>query len=219
MFRAGLATRSVQAEGKALDDLESVQRLFVSQVLFAVFDMPWAPIFAAAIFIFHPWLGWLAVAGGLVLVALALLNQILTRTAMADGVTSGRQAAAFAGAAQRQREAVRGMGMGRAVLGRWQALRGDALRASIGSNDKTGLITAFTRAFRLALHRGLDPPGPGAGAGGAGDRPVAYHAARAKGLGRSVAGAGNHAFGGAAHDAAASARPIGSTEPVGGTAR
>ena len=36
-----------------------------------LFDMPWTPLFIAAIFVFHPWLGCLAVGGGVVLVVLA----------------------------------------------------------------------------------------------------------------------------------------------------
>ncbi len=79
VFRAGLATRTVGNDSKALDDLEAVQRVFTSQVLFAVLDMPWTPVFAAAIFLFHPWLGTLAVCGGLVLIVLTMLNQLLTR--------------------------------------------------------------------------------------------------------------------------------------------
>lgn len=60
-------------------DLESVQRLMASPVLMALFDIPWTPIFIAAIFLFHPWLGLLATAGGLVLIALTVINQVVSR--------------------------------------------------------------------------------------------------------------------------------------------
>src|SRR6056297_1233118 len=58
-----------------LRDLETVQRFLGSPALLAFFDMPWTPIFIAAIFIFHPWLGWLAVGGGSILICMTLLNQ------------------------------------------------------------------------------------------------------------------------------------------------
>jgi len=58
-----------------LRDLETVQALLASPALLALFDMPWTPFFLAAIFIFHPWLGALAMTGGAVLVLLAVLNQ------------------------------------------------------------------------------------------------------------------------------------------------
>jgi len=61
-----------------LADLESVQRMITSPVLMAAFDLPWSPIFFAAIFIFHPMLGWLAVGGAAVLVIIAISNQLLS---------------------------------------------------------------------------------------------------------------------------------------------
>lgn len=45
-------------------DLETVQRFLASPVLAALFDLPFAPLFLAGIFVFHPWLGYLAIAGG-----------------------------------------------------------------------------------------------------------------------------------------------------------
>ena len=64
VFRASLrravlaSERSKPASG--LKDLEAVQRLAGSPVLFAVFDMPWAPVFLIAIYSFHPLMGHLA---------------------------------------------------------------------------------------------------------------------------------------------------------------
>ncbi|MFN3578603.1 MAG: type I secretion system permease/ATPase, partial [Tabrizicola sp.] len=44
-------------------DLDALARFWASPVVLAIFDAPWAPLFVAVIFVFHPWLGWLAVAG------------------------------------------------------------------------------------------------------------------------------------------------------------
>ena len=70
VFESGLTLALMSGERgrpwSGLRDLESVQRFMSSPVLFAIFDMPWTPVFIAAIFMFHPWLGWFAL-GGLVL--------------------------------------------------------------------------------------------------------------------------------------------------------
>ena len=67
VFRAGLRRAVLASErsrpASGLKDLEAVQRLAGSPVLFAVFDMPWAPFFIFAIYSFHPLLGHLALAG------------------------------------------------------------------------------------------------------------------------------------------------------------
>jgi len=47
----------------SLRDLEAIHKLFSSQALFALLDIPWAPIFILTIFVFHPLLGWLALGG------------------------------------------------------------------------------------------------------------------------------------------------------------
>ena len=65
VFDAVVRKSAVAPDAKtsaSLSDLESVQRLITSPVLMAAFDIPWSPIFFAAIFLFHPFLGLLALA-------------------------------------------------------------------------------------------------------------------------------------------------------------
>jgi len=62
-------------------DLETVQKFLASPVLSAMFDVPFTPVFLAGIFLFHPWLGYLAVAGGAVIVLITVMNQMNTRHA------------------------------------------------------------------------------------------------------------------------------------------
>ena len=84
VFDAVVRKSSVLPDTKtngSLADLEAVQRLMTSPVLMAGFDIPWTPIFFAAIFLFHPLLGWLAVGGAAVLIAITIANQMLSRHA------------------------------------------------------------------------------------------------------------------------------------------
>ncbi len=61
VFRATLARAGrTGQQHTGLTDLEAIQRFLSSPVFLAVFDMPWTPLFVLAIFVFHPWLGWLA---------------------------------------------------------------------------------------------------------------------------------------------------------------
>jgi PrtD family type I secretion system ABC transporter len=145
--------RSRPASG--LRDLEAVQKLMSSPVLFAVFDMPWAPIFIAAIFIFHPWLGWLAVVGGIVLVATTLLNQIVTRRPEARATAASAAADSFAEAARAQAETVRALGMQATVLERWRHGRSEALDAQLASSDRLGQFSTFTKTFRFFLQSAI----------------------------------------------------------------
>jgi ATP-binding cassette, subfamily C, bacterial len=155
VFRASLRCAVAAGErgrpGTGLRDLEAVQRLLSSPVLFAVFDLPWAPIFVAAIFLFHPWLGWLAVAGAAVLVALTLLNQWLTRRPEAEAQAAAATGDAYAEAICQQAEVVQALGMTDHALNRWQRLRRRALTAQLGTSDRVGAFATTSKSFRFFL--------------------------------------------------------------------
>lgn len=134
-----------------LADLESIQRFLGSPVLFALFDMPFTPLFVALIFVFHPLLGWTAVVGGSFLIAVAILNQVLTRRAHAESVQASARAGSFAADIRNEAEAVIGMGMRDAVHDRWQQFRDEALTRSVVASDRTGFFATLTKTFRLFL--------------------------------------------------------------------
>ncbi len=138
-----------------LRDLESVQRLLSSPVLTAMFDLPWTPVFIIAIWIFHPWLGILAVIGGLLLIMITILNQLVTRRP----VERMNQATAAADEVMTQirteSEMVRAMGMSEAAHNRWYKARGTALNEQIGASDMGGTFTTLSRTFRLFLQSAM----------------------------------------------------------------
>ncbi|WP_424933024.1 type I secretion system permease/ATPase [Amaricoccus macauensis] len=145
--------RSKPATG--LKDLESVQRLLSSPILFAVFDMPWAPLFIAAIYTFHPWLGHLAVCGTLIIVCITLLNQYLAKKPEQESMMASNQGDVFAESIRQQGEMVRALGMSAAVTNRWQELRRRALSAQLSSSDRVGQFTTMTKSFRFFLQSAI----------------------------------------------------------------
>lgn len=132
-------------------DLEAVQRLLASPVLMALFDLPWTVLFAAAIFVFHPLLGWAAVAGGVVLVVVTLLNLRLSQKPLQSANQAAVSADRFAETLKAEAEAVRALGMTGAGFERWQVARGEALERSTAAADLIGIFTAISKTFRLFL--------------------------------------------------------------------
>ncbi len=159
VFRA-ILRRSVMPNERAkpasaLKDLEAVNRLAGSPVLFAVFDMPWAPFFVVMIFAFHPWLGWMALAGMVILVALTLLNQSMTRKPEAESNLATLQGDAFAETVRQQGELVQALGMRGAALDRWSRLRERAMRAQLASSDLVGQFSTISKTFRFFLQSAM----------------------------------------------------------------
>lgn len=143
------------SDNTGLRDVEAIQSVFSSPVFLALMDMPWSPLFIAAIFIFHPMLGWLAIAGALVLTTLAVVNQIMTHRKVARAQSASHGAQVFADQAQIAHEVVQAQGMRGAVTERWLMRRNEALNEKISSNDWTGSFTAVTKSFRLFLQSAM----------------------------------------------------------------
>ena len=159
VFRANLRRAVLSSErskpASGLRDVEAVQKLTGSPVLFAVFDMPWAPVFLIAIYSFHPYLGHFALAGMIFLVGVTVLNQLLTRKHEQDATGATMQGDAFAETIRQQGEMIQALGMREAVLARWQKLRTRALEAQLASGDRVGQFSTLTKTFRFFLQSAM----------------------------------------------------------------
>jgi len=138
-----------------LKDLEAVQRLMASPVLMACFDIPWTPFFLAGIWLFHPWLGALALIGGTVLVMVTVINQFVTKRPAARAAQSSVAAETLAGHIRNESEMVQAMGMREQAFGRWLKARDESLKTQITSSDLVGTFTTTTKTFRLFLQSAM----------------------------------------------------------------
>ncbi len=159
VFRAVLRRSVLPSErsrpASGLKDLEAVQRFMGSPVLFAIFDMPWAPFFILLIYTFHPWLGHLALGGMLVLVVVTILNQMMTRKPEAEATIATLQGDNFAETIRQQGELIQALGMRDAVLARWRKLRERAIRAQLTSSDRVGQFSTISKTFRFFLQSAM----------------------------------------------------------------
>lgn len=151
ILRRSVAPTERARPATGLRDLESIQRLMSSPAPFAVFDIPWTPVFLLAIFSFHWTMGALAVGGGLVLIMLTWLNQVFSRDAQKTANGAAAQSEAFTEAVRRDGETVQGLGMRGAVLSRWQVYRNRSLGASLLASDRTGGFSIASKTLRFFL--------------------------------------------------------------------
>ena len=155
VMRATTLQRAPRQAATGLRDLESVQRLITAPALMAVFDLPWAPLFFLGIFIFHPLMGLLAICGALVLVVIAVLNQITTSAPLAQANAASFAADQLGSQIRQESEMIHALGMRSAAFDRWQVARDGALGASIGASDAAGSYAALTKAFRLFVQSAM----------------------------------------------------------------
>lgn len=158
VFRSVLETDAVQNDqtrGAPLSALSAVRTFFAAPVFLSVLDLPWTPIFVGCIFIFHPILGWLAVAGGGLLIFIAVINQILTYRKVTDATRLNAEADRFAAQSAEARELIWAQGMGDAMTGRWYAMRENGLSHILSAADWTGSFSSLSKSFRLFLQSAM----------------------------------------------------------------
>lgn len=155
VLKATTLNRAPKEAATGLRDLEAVQRLITSPALMALFDLPWVPLFFFGIFIFHPLMGILAVVGAVILVAVALLNQSVTRKPLQAANTASFTSEQLGTQIRTESEMVHSLGMREAAFDRWQVARGKSLDTAIDAADASGTFTAVTKAFRLFLQSAM----------------------------------------------------------------
>lgn len=144
-----------QGNARALRDLDQVRGFFTNPSIYPILDAPWAPLFFAAIFLMHPWLGWMALGGGAVLFALALLNEYATRRPLANAANAQMKAHGQAEATVRNAEVVQAMGMLRPLLETWRVQQDEASDAHVTANNRANVISAAARFTRTVLQMGV----------------------------------------------------------------
>jgi len=154
-IRGSTVAEVAREAATAQKDLESIQRLMVSPALMAAFDLPFAPLFFLGIFIFHPLMGYLGIIGAVILLILAISNQVASRRPLVRANATTQAAEQMAGQIRQEAELVLALGMREAALTRWQKARRESLAATIGATDYTGTFTSVIKAFRLLLQSSM----------------------------------------------------------------
>jgi PrtD family type I secretion system ABC transporter len=151
VLRRSVAPAERSRPNSAARDLEAVRQLLAGPAPFAMFDMPWAPIFIAVIFVFHPVLGWISIGGAVILVVLTILNQIRSREPAAESQRAANEAENLGEAMRQNAEAVQGLGMRAAGLSRWSRMRQEALSRQIVASDRTASYASASKSLRFYL--------------------------------------------------------------------
>lgn len=154
-FKAGLLiplrTRSHEGTLQPMRDLDQVRQFMSGPGPIAIFDLPWLPVFLAVLFVFHPYLGWLATVGAGLLVALTLLSEWRLRSAVRQISSLSALRAEYLTAARTDAETIHAMGMVKAYAARWQTLNDEYQTAQAHAVDVGGGFGSATKILRLAL--------------------------------------------------------------------
>jgi PrtD family type I secretion system ABC transporter len=135
---------------QGLRDVNTLRGFLAGSGVLALMDAPWLPFFLLIIFLFHPLMGCIALAGALCMWLLAFLNERFARGPLERMQSEGRRAGRFVDMGSRNAEVIAALGMMPAVTQRWAGLNDTVLaeqrRASAIGGRFSGL-TKFARQF------------------------------------------------------------------------
>ena len=134
-----------------IDDLTNLRQFLTGNGLFAFFDVPWMPIYIAVLFLMHPWFGWFAIGGALLLFALATANELTTRQPLGKANAVAIGARNYLGGNLRNAEAMEAMGMLGRVHQRWFARHQEVLKLQALASDRAGLLANASKVLRVTL--------------------------------------------------------------------
>ena len=151
---SGLVFARTLAGGRnaqGLRDLDTVRGFVTGATVLSLLDAPWMPAYIALVYVLHPWLGHVALAGGLTLFVLGLWNERSTRGPLAEAGKEMAAGARFTEASGRNAEVIRAMGMLPGLTKVWRLQHDFGLGLQGLASDKAANVAATAKAVRLFL--------------------------------------------------------------------
>jgi ATP-binding cassette subfamily C exporter for protease/lipase len=149
-FSANLKTGQLNAS-QPLEDLQQLRRFATGRALFALFDAPWFPLYLLVLFYFHPLLGWFALSGTVLLLALGWLNERISRPHLQKSSELAIASRRDAGANLRNAEVIAGMGMLANLRRRWARQHIDYVREQNMAGARMAGVQGWIKGLRLAV--------------------------------------------------------------------
>jgi ATP-binding cassette subfamily C exporter for protease/lipase len=137
--------------GQSLGDLTHIRQFVTGPALFAFFDAPWFPVYLFVIYLFNVWLGVLATAGALLLIALACLNEYMTKKPLGDAAGFSQKSSQLATSHLHNAETIQAMGMLGSLRKRWFQVHSRFLGLQNQASDTGAVISSLSKTLRLCL--------------------------------------------------------------------
>jgi PrtD family type I secretion system ABC transporter len=139
------------AASQPLRDLDTLRTFLTGPAVIALFDAPWTPIFLVLIFLFHPLLGAVALAGAVIILGLAFLSEQIVRAPTQEAGASTRWSNQLIETFARDSDAVRVMGMMGTLRDRWLTHHESGIAWQALASDRLGVLQATAKVVRMML--------------------------------------------------------------------
>ncbi|MHA7772904.1 type I secretion system permease/ATPase [Roseibium sp. M-1] len=140
---------------RPVQDLDTVRQFLSGPGPAAIFDIPWLPLYLGIVFLFHPLLGFVGLAGAIIIIVMIGLNELMSRGPSEEAAGHAGRRSADVEIGQRNSEVVTAMGMQDSLTRRWSAQNNDYLSTQRRATDRTGLFGTTIKTIRLVLQSAI----------------------------------------------------------------
>jgi len=134
-----------------LRDLDNIRAFLGGMGPSAFFDLPWLPLYLAICFAFHVMIGVTALVGAVILVALTLITEHLTRDPAREAMGLAARRNDFAASSRRNAEVLVAMGMAARLTRRWSEANEKYLAGNQRASDVASGLGAIAKVMRMML--------------------------------------------------------------------
>lgn len=153
--KLSLDRREAAMAQQPVRDLDHIRTFLTSGGPLAIVDLPWMPVFLGICVLIQPWLGLVALVGGVVLLAITLRTERASSGPVRAMSAEGAVRQAGLEALRRNSETVAAMGMAGVLAERWQEANHRYLAASQRASDVTGSHGSVSKVVRLLLQSAM----------------------------------------------------------------
>ncbi|MCF4130236.1 type I secretion system permease/ATPase [Methylobacterium sp. SyP6R] len=139
----------------AFRDLETIRQFIASQAIVPLFDLPWIPIYLIVAFSLHVWLGTAMTVAIVVVLILAVLNEIFNRANLDRASQNATQAQWLLDSAVREAEILHVMSMVLGFRDQWLAAYNKSLAWQIAATHVSKTIATVLKFWQQFTSFGL----------------------------------------------------------------
>ncbi|WP_108460885.1 type I secretion system permease/ATPase [Devosia naphthalenivorans] len=150
VLKASLANPGGNSQA-ALSDVGRLREFLTGSGLTAMCDVPWVPLFLIVCFLFHPWIGTVALGGATIVFVLALISELTTKKTLDEAQNVNQAAQQFASTTLQNAEVIRAMGMEGQLRDRWLERHDRMMDLQASASDRAGVISSISKFVRAGL--------------------------------------------------------------------
>jgi PrtD family type I secretion system ABC transporter len=151
VIRLAVSNRHPGEGPQPVRDLDQIRAFLTGAGPIAIVDLPWIPVFLLICFLIHPWLGFAATVGGIVLFTMTLLTERASRAPARTAAQDAGVRSVMVEAGRRGGETIVAMGMAGSLAQRWARVNNRYIGAVARLSDVAGSFGSTSKVLRLLL--------------------------------------------------------------------